>query len=80
MSNSIASVQKYTATLDEVCQRASVSSCLNSGRCMVRAGCNAKETMVPKITVMGLGDYTRNKQPPAVPGPVPISLRGTLVG
>lgn len=27
---------------------------------MVRAGCNAKEIMVPKIQVSGLGDYTRN--------------------
>ena len=61
MANSIASVQKYTAILDEVYQRASVSSCLNSGRRMVRAGRNAKEIMVPKITVTGLGDYTRNE-------------------
>ena len=61
MSNSIASVQKYTAILDEVYQRASVSSCLNSGRRMVRAGRNAKEIMIPKITVTGLGDYTRNE-------------------
>ena len=61
MANSIASVQKYTAILDEVYQRSSVSSCLNSGRRMVRAGRNAKEIMVPKITVTGLGDYTRNE-------------------
>lgn len=33
---------------------------LNSGRRMVRAGHNAKEVMIPKISVTGLGDYTRN--------------------
>ena len=27
---------------------------------MVRAGCNAKEILIPKISVTGLGDYTRN--------------------
>lgn len=31
-----------------------------SGRRMVRAGRNAKEIMIPKIEVSGLGDYTRN--------------------
>ena len=27
---------------------------------MVKAGRNAKEIMIPKISVTGLGDYTRN--------------------
>lgn len=31
-----------------------------SGGRMVRAGRNAKEITVPKISVTGLGDYTRN--------------------
>ena len=60
MSNSIAYVKNYTTILDEVYQRASVSGCLSSGRRMVRAGHNAKEIMIPKIEVTGLGDYTRN--------------------
>ena len=60
MTNSIASTKNYTAILDEVYQRASVSGCLNSGRRLVRAGRNAKEIMIPKISVTGLGDYTRN--------------------
>ncbi len=58
--NSIAFTRNYTSVIDEVYQRASVSGCLNSGRRMVRAGHNAKEIMVPKISVTGLGDYTRN--------------------
>ena len=60
MANSIAFVKNYTSVIDEVYQRASVSGCLNSGRRMVRAGHNAKEIMIPKIAVTGLGDYTRN--------------------
>ena len=60
MANSIASTKNYTSIIDEVYQRASVSHVLNSGRRMVRAGRNAKEIMVPKIEVTGLGDYTRN--------------------
>ena len=60
MANSISYVKNYTSVLDEVYRRASVSSCLNSPRRMARAGRNAKEIMVPKIEVSGLGDYTRN--------------------
>lgn len=33
---------------------------LSSGRRMVRAGHNAKEILIPKISVTGLGNYTRN--------------------
>ncbi len=39
------------SVIDEVYQRASVSGYLNSGRRMVRAGHNAKEVMIPKISV-----------------------------
>ena len=60
MANSIAAVRNYTAVLDEVYQRAATSACLNSPRRMARAGRNAKEIMIPKIEVTGLGDYTRN--------------------
>ena len=60
MPNNIAFARNYTAVIDEVYQRASVSGVLNSGRRMVRAGHNAKETLIPKISVTGLGDYTRN--------------------
>lgn len=60
MANSIASTKNYTALLDEVYQRAACSTCLNSPRRMARAGRNAKEIMVPKIEVTGLGNYTRS--------------------
>lgn len=59
-SNSIAFARNYTSVIDEVYQRASVSGVLNSGRRMVRACHNAKEILIPKISVTGLGNYTRN--------------------
>ena len=57
MANNIAFRKSYTTILDDVYQRASVSHVLNSGRRMVREGRNAKEIMIPKIEVTGLGDY-----------------------
>ena len=60
MANSIEFAMNYTGILDEVYQRAAVSNCLNSGGNMVRAGRNAKEILIPKVEVTGLGDYTRN--------------------
>lgn len=59
-SNNIAFARNYTSVIDEVYQRASISGVLNSGRRMVRAGHNAKEILIPKISVTGLGNYTRN--------------------
>lgn len=59
-SNSIVFARNYTSMIDEVYQRASVSGVLNSGRRMVRAGHNAKEILIPKISVTGLGNYARN--------------------
>ena len=59
MANSIAYTKNYTSVLDEVYQREACSTCLNSPRRMARAGKNAKEIMVPKIEVTGLGNYTR---------------------
>lgn len=60
MANSIANTKNYTAVLDEVYKRAACSTCPNSSKRMARAGRNAKEVMVPKIEVTGLGDYARN--------------------
>ena len=60
MPNSIEYTKRYTAILDEVYQRASVSGCLSSPRHLVREGRNAKEILIPRIEVTGLGDYQRN--------------------
>ena len=60
MPNNIAAIKNYTTILDRVYQREATSSCLNSPARMARAGRNAKEIMIPKISVTGLDDYTRN--------------------
>ena len=60
MANNIAAIKNYTTILDRVYQREATSSCLNSPARMARAGRNAKEIMIPRISVTGLGDYTRN--------------------
>ena len=60
MANQIAAIKNYTDVLDKVYRKASVTGCLTSGGRMVRSGRNAKEIMIPKISVSGLGDYTRN--------------------
>lgn len=60
MANDIAFASNFTGILDAVYQRASVSRCLNSGGRVVQASRHAKEIKVPKISVTGLGDYTRN--------------------
>ena len=60
MANSIEFAKRYTGILDEVYQRASVSGCLTSPQRMVRQGAHAREILIPKISVTGLGDYVRN--------------------
>ena len=60
MANQVAAIKNYTTILDEVYKREALSTCLNSPRRMARAGRNAKEIMIPKISVSGLANYTRN--------------------
>lgn len=60
MANKIESAKNYTTILDAVYQREAVSSVLNSPARLSRAGRNAKEITIPKISVTGLGNYTRN--------------------
>ncbi|MGI6535102.1 MAG: hypothetical protein ACOX12_01595 [Eggerthellaceae bacterium] len=60
MPNNIAAIRNYTTILDRVYQREATSTVLNSPARMARAGRNAKEIMIPKISVTGLGDYERN--------------------
>jgi len=60
MPNSIAFARNYESIIDEVYQREGVSNALNSPSRMARAGAHAREILIPKISVTGLGDYTRN--------------------
>lgn len=60
MPNNITPFKKYTSLLDEVYQNASVTSMLDMNGAMVRMGVNANEIVIPKISMDGLGDYSRN--------------------
>jgi len=60
MANNIALAKNYTALLDEVYRKASVTADLTSDASMMRAGANANEILYPQIEVTGLGDYSRN--------------------
>lgn len=60
MANSIALFKKYIDLLDAVYKSASKSSVLDIDGKLVRAGINANEIVIPKMTVDGLADYDRN--------------------
>ena len=60
MSNSIALAKKYTALLDEVYKLSALTNALESDGSLVRAGANANEIVVPKTSMDGLANYSRN--------------------
>lgn len=57
---SIELAKNYTALLDEVYKKASVSSVLDSDSSLAKEGANANEIVVPKLSMDGLADYSRN--------------------
>ena len=60
MPNTLVLPKNYTALLDEVYKRASVTADLIGDPAMVRAGVNVNEICYPQMSVTGLGDYDRN--------------------
>lgn len=60
MANNIALFKKYIALLDEVYKQASLSTVLDGDTSLVSAGANANEIIIPKISMDGLADYSRN--------------------
>lgn len=58
--NNIALFKKYITLLDEVYKLSSRTSILDGDSTLVQAGANANEIIVPKLTMDGLGDYSRN--------------------
>ena len=60
MPNSITAQAAVTTVLDEVYCAESLTGDLRTSNDLVRAGANAKEIMIPKIKVDGLGDYDRS--------------------
>ena len=60
MANAIALFKKYIDLLDEVYKKSALTSVLDSSEVLARAGANANEIIIPKISMDGLGDYSRN--------------------
>jgi hypothetical protein len=60
MANSIELASKYIPLLDEVYKIAAVTSQLDGNPDLVRQGANAGELIIPKISMEGLGEYSRN--------------------
>lgn len=60
MANSITLAKNYIELLDEVYKNASLTSVLDSDASTARQGANANEIMIPKLSMDGLADYSRN--------------------
>lgn len=56
----IALFKKYIDLLDEVYMNASLSKDLDGDMSLVRAGANTNEIIIPKLSMDGLADYSRN--------------------
>ena len=59
MANAISKFKKYIDTLDEVYKVSSVTSVLDGNNRLVRMGANANEIIIPKMSMDGLADYSR---------------------
>ena len=60
MANAITKFKKYINLLDEVYKLASVTADLDGDSTLVRAGANTNEIIIPKISMDGLANYSRN--------------------
>ena len=60
MANSIALAKVYTNLLDEVYKNSALTAVLESDASLARAGANANEIVIPKLSMSGLADYKRN--------------------
>ena len=60
MANTIALFKQYTSLLDEVYKNAALTSVLDGAAELARQGANADELIIPKISMDGLADYSRN--------------------
>ena len=60
MANNIQLFQKYIALLDEVYKLSSKSSILDGDASLVQAGKNTNEIIIPKMSLDGLANYSRN--------------------
>ena len=59
MANAIEKFKQYIETLDEVYKISSVTSVLDGNNRLVKMGANANEIVIPKMSMDGLADYSR---------------------
>ena len=60
MPNTIALAKSYVPNLDEIYKLSSLTAILTSDQGLARPGAKANEIIVPKISMSGLGDYSRS--------------------
>ena len=60
MPNNIQLAKVYTNLLDEVYKNSALTAVLESDASLARQGANANEIVIPKISMDGLADYSRN--------------------
>ena len=60
MANSIQLAKVYTNLLDEVYKQSALTAVLESDASLARQGANANEIIIPKLSMDGLADYSRN--------------------
>ena len=60
MGNAITLFKKYISLLDEVYKQAAKTAVLDGDSTLVQAGANTNEIIVPKLSMDGLADYSRN--------------------
>lgn len=60
MANNITLFKKYINLLDEVYKNAAVTSVLDSDASLAQQGANTNEIVIPKLSMDGLANYSRN--------------------
>jgi hypothetical protein len=60
LANSISLFKQYVPILDEVYRNASLTSVLDGAADLARQGANANELIIPKMSMDGLANYSRN--------------------
>lgn len=60
MANNIALSKNYVTILDKVYKKAALSSVLDSDQSVAQQGNRANEIVIPKLSMDGLADYSRN--------------------
>lgn len=60
MANNITLFKRYGDKLDEVYKQSAKTAILDGDNTLVQMGANANEIVIPKISMDGLGDYSRN--------------------